>query len=128
MSKFKWTPRKRRAAYLLACEPKKYKDIAAELNITEQTLWNYRQAAEFNREVGKFISHLSYLSFGIGLFSWWGVKQTIWLAKQGISMPDIQQLHLGGADVWIFMGVILFVISQIFKRGIEIQEENDLTV
>jgi hypothetical protein len=53
MTKFKWTPRKRRAAYLLACEPKKYKDIAAELNITEQTLWNYRQSGEFNREVGK---------------------------------------------------------------------------
>jgi hypothetical protein len=32
---------------------KKYKDIAAELNITEQTLWNYRQSGEFNREVGK---------------------------------------------------------------------------
>ncbi|MDD2284671.1 MAG: hypothetical protein PHQ11_04645 [Paludibacter sp.] len=53
MTKFKWTPKKRRAAYLLACEPKKYTEIAAELNITVQTLWNYRQAAEFNREVGK---------------------------------------------------------------------------
>ena len=53
MEKFKWTPRKRRAAYLMACEPMKYKDIAAKLNITEQTLWNYRQHGEFNREVGK---------------------------------------------------------------------------
>lgn len=50
---FKWTPRKRRAAYKLACEPKKYRQIAAELNITEQTLWNYRQSPDFNREVGK---------------------------------------------------------------------------
>jgi transposase-like protein len=53
MTKFKWTPRTRRAAYLLACEPMKYKEIAAKLNITEQTLWNYRQHPEFNREVGK---------------------------------------------------------------------------
>ena len=53
MTKFKWTPRKRRAAYLLACEPMKYKEIAAKLNITEQTLWNYRQSPDFNREVGK---------------------------------------------------------------------------
>lgn len=53
MSNFKWTPRKRRAAYMLACEPMKYKEIAAKLNITEQTLWNYRQHPEFNREVGK---------------------------------------------------------------------------
>jgi hypothetical protein len=53
MSKFKWTPRKRKAAYMLACEPLRYRDIAAKLNITEQTLWNYRQHPEFNREVGK---------------------------------------------------------------------------
>ena len=53
MDKFKWTPRKRRAAYMLACEPKKYTEIAKELNITVQTLWNYRQSADFNREFGK---------------------------------------------------------------------------
>jgi len=38
---------------MLACEPKKYTDIAKQLNITVQTLWNYRQHGEFNREVGK---------------------------------------------------------------------------
>ena len=53
MDKFKWTPRKRRAAYLMACEPMKYIEIAKKLNITVQTLWNYRQHAEFNRKVGK---------------------------------------------------------------------------
>jgi hypothetical protein len=53
MAKVKWHPRKRRAAYMLACEGKSYTDIAAELNITVQTLWNYRQDENFNREVGK---------------------------------------------------------------------------
>jgi len=43
-------------------------------------------------------------------------------------MPDTQHLRLGGADVWLFMGGILFFIAQIFKRGIEIQTENELTV
>lgn len=38
---------------MLVCELIRYNEIAAELNITEQTLWNYRQHAEFNREVGK---------------------------------------------------------------------------
>jgi DNA-directed RNA polymerase specialized sigma24 family protein len=51
MTEFKWTPRKRRAAYLMACEPLKYKEIAKKLNITEQTLWNYRPHPEFNRKV-----------------------------------------------------------------------------
>jgi hypothetical protein len=53
MTKFKWTPRKRRAVYLMACEPLKYREIAKKLNITEQTLWNYRQHPEFNRKVGQ---------------------------------------------------------------------------
>jgi hypothetical protein len=35
---------------------------------------------------------------------------------------------LGGADVWLFMGVALLVIGRVFKKGIEIQNEIDLTV
>ncbi len=82
----------------------------------------------FNREVKLFIIRVSCLAFGIGLFTWAGVTYTEWLVKQGVTMPDTQHLRLGGADVWLFMGVTLFVIAQIFKRGIEIQTENELTV
>lgn len=85
-------------------------------------------AQPFNNEVRLFLIKGSCLAFGIGLFTAWGVKYTEWLVNQGIEMPDTQHLRLGGADVWLFMSVILFVIAQIFKRGIEIQEENDLTV
>lgn len=85
-------------------------------------------AQPFNREMGRFIFNASYLALGIGLFSWWGAKYTTWFVSQGVEMPDLQELRLGGADVWLFMGVTLFVIAQIFKRGIEIQTENDLTV
>ena len=82
----------------------------------------------FSKEVGRFIFKVSYLALGIGLFCWWGVKYTEWFVKLGVKMPDVQYLRLGGADVWLFMGVTLFVIAQIFKRGIEIQSENELTV
>jgi hypothetical protein len=82
----------------------------------------------FNREVRLFIIRVSFLTFGIGLFTWSGVSYTEWLIKQGVKMPDTQHLRLGGADVWLFMSVTLFVIAQIFKRGIEIQTENELTV
>lgn len=43
-------------------------------------------------------------------------------------MPDVRQLSFGGADVWLFMGVTLLVIAYMFKRGIEIQSENELTI
>jgi len=82
----------------------------------------------FNKEVRKFIFNLAFLSFGIGLFSIWAANYAEWFENQGVKMPDIHLLKIGGADVWLFMSVILFVIAQIFKRGIEIQEENELTV
>ena len=82
----------------------------------------------FNHEVRLFILNVSYLAFGIALFTNAGVRYTEWLVKQGVNMPDTQNLRLGGADVWLFMGVTLFIIAQIFRRGIEIQTENELTV
>ncbi len=82
----------------------------------------------FSKEVRDFIIRISCLAFGTGLFTIWGVKYTEWLIAKGVKMPDMLHLRLGGADVWLFMGVILFVIAQIFKRGIEIQTENELTI
>jgi hypothetical protein len=82
----------------------------------------------FNKEVGRFIFSISYLSLGIGLLSSMGANFAKWFVEKGVEMPDLEYLRLGGADVWLFMGVILFVIAQIFKRGIEIQTENELTV
>ncbi len=82
----------------------------------------------FSEEMRRFISSLSYLALGIGLFSFWGVKYTEWLITKGVKMPDIATLRIGGADVWLFMGIILLVIAQIFKRGTEMQTENELTI
>lgn len=82
----------------------------------------------FNETVRQFISKVAYLALGIGLFSFWGAKVVGNIVNEGVKMPDIQHLRLGGADVWLFMGVTLLVIAQIFKKGIEIQNENDLTI
>jgi hypothetical protein len=89
---------------------------------------NLNVSKPFNKEMGRFIFRISYLALGIGMFSYWGANYTEWVIKQGVKMPGIQYLRLGGADVWLFMSVTFFVIAQIFKRGIEIQEENDLTI
>lgn len=82
----------------------------------------------FNEEVSRFIYHISYLSLGLGFFSLWGSKYTKWLVSKGIVMPNIESLNFGGADVWLFMGITLLVISHIIKKGIEIQTENELTI
>jgi hypothetical protein len=82
----------------------------------------------FNMEMRRFILIIGYISLGISFFSAWGTNYVDRLVSSGVSMPSIHQLRIAGADVWIFMSVMLFVIAQIFKRGIEIQSENELTV
>jgi hypothetical protein len=71
---------------------------------------------------------MAYLALAIGLFATWGTNFSENLVQQGVAIPSIQHLKISGGDVWVFMGVVLLVIAYVFKRGIEIQEENELTV
>ena len=89
---------------------------------------NLNLAQPFNSKMTKFISTVGYLTIGIALFSKWGEDQTKWLIEKSIQMPAIQEVNLGGADVWFFMGIIFWVLAQLFKRGETIQTENDLTI
>lgn len=82
----------------------------------------------FSLELRQFISKLSYLALGIGLFSISGDEYSELFSKHGLQAANLQMLNLEGADVWLFMAVILFIISHIVKRGVEIQTENELTI
>lgn len=88
----------------------------------------FNLAMPFNKELRRFIFRLSSMALWIGLFSKWGLKYAEWLTSKGVKMPDTRHLNFDGADVWIFMAVILFMIALIFKRGMEIQSENELTI
>ena len=85
-------------------------------------------AQPFNKEVNRFIFNVAYLVLGIGFFAIWGTSFSEKMVQQSVTIPSIQHLKIAGGDVWLFMGITLLVIAQIFKRGIEIQEEHDLTV
>ncbi len=82
----------------------------------------------FSTELRRVIINIAYIVLAIGLFSKWGTNYIKWLNSKEIKMPNAMDLGFDGADVWLFMSIILFVIAQIFKRGIELQEENDLTI
>jgi hypothetical protein len=85
-------------------------------------------AQPFGIALKNFIIKEAFLAFAIGLFAHSGYKYSIWLAAQGLTTANLQSLNIGGADVWFFMAVILFVIVQVVNKGIEIQKENDLTI
>ena len=46
----------------------------------------------------------------------------------GLMAANLKSLNMDGADVWFFMAVVLFIIVQVVNRGVEIQQENDLTI
>lgn len=82
----------------------------------------------FTNIAQRFILRIASLSLLIGLFSIIGAKGAAWLNAQGVKMPDLESLHLSGADVWVFMSIALFVVASVFRKGIELQTEQDLTV
>ncbi len=85
-------------------------------------------ANPFNTTVFNVIQNIAYLCLGAGLFSQWSIRQMKWFTKKAIAMPDAQLLNIDGGNVWLFMAIVLMILAQVFKKGIELQNENDLTV
>lgn len=83
----------------------------------------------FSTEVLSLITKISYVALTIGVLAISGKKYCEWLIEQGTSLPRLHlEQYIGGRSEFLFMAAIIFVIAQIFKRGIEIQTENELTV
>ena len=89
---------------------------------------NWSISQPFSKELGQFIFKMAKTVLLIGVLSGVGIEYTITLMRRGVTTPGIDALRFGGADIWLFMGMALLVIAQIFKRGIELQTENELTV
>jgi len=81
----------------------------------------------FSVDVERFIFKMSYVALVIGALSLFGIRYSEGLIERGVKLPEMYK-YFGGGDVFLMMAAILFVIAQVFKRGIEIQSENDLTV
>jgi hypothetical protein len=77
----------------------------------------------FTLEVVKRMEKISYIAFGTWLVTLLSDVHTGWLLK---TTGKLYGSWLSGE--FIFMVGLVFVISQVFKRGVEIQSENDLTV
>ncbi|RYY49764.1 MAG: DUF2975 domain-containing protein [Chitinophagaceae bacterium] len=85
-------------------------------------------AKPFGEPGRKIMQLVAYFSLIIGLFAGGAAKHNEWLIEKGVQMPSAALQHIDGADVWIFMGIVVFVLAKIFKRGAEIQSEHELTI
>ncbi len=80
----------------------------------------------FSAEVAKRIASTSYTALSIGILSIITSGYVKWLIKKPGGVESFS--YGNGASEFLLMAAILFVISQVFNRGIEIQSENELTV
>ena len=81
----------------------------------------------FSEEVSLLISRISYVAISCGIITITANTYCKWLVKRGVVLPDLQNF-LGGTEELLLLGGIIFMIAQVFKQGIEIQSENELTV
>jgi len=81
----------------------------------------------FSKDVSSLISGIGYVALGVGVLTVITNSYRDWLIKQGVAFPDLQA-YLGGGAEFLLLGGIIFMIAEVFKRGIEIQTENELTV
>lgn len=77
----------------------------------------------FTMEVAVLLEKISYVLIGIWAVALLYNAQTEWFAKRQIINLD----HWSTEGFFLMAGLV-FIISQIFKRGVEIQAENELTV
>jgi hypothetical protein len=79
----------------------------------------------FSMEVEKKLESIAFLSLGVWIVGsiFWTIYAYYLTQDTGIQLPAYNN-----GDEYFFMAGIVYIISQIFKRGIEIEEENQLTV
>ena len=70
---------------------------------------------------------ISYFIFLVGFLSYIGKESVKNIEKSGITVANLDAFW-SDSEAFILMSAIIYVIATIFKRGIELQNENDLTI
>lgn len=73
------------------------------------------------------ITKISYNIFSIGLISYIARQTAKSLPHHGFEVDTLNQFW-ADSEAYILMAAVVYVIATIFSRGVEIQNENDLTV
>ncbi len=81
----------------------------------------------FNSYVSRQISLMSYYTFSIGILSYIARETSKYLQHRGYVVDGLNHFW-ADSQAFILMAAVIYVIATIFSRGVEIQNENDLTV
>lgn len=81
----------------------------------------------FNQFVSDRITKISYFTFLIGILSYISNKTIYKIQNQNINTSNLTDFY-SDSEAFILMAAIIYIIAAIFKKGIELQNENDLTI
>jgi hypothetical protein len=81
----------------------------------------------FSSYVARQITLISYYTISVGLFSYIARETARNMQHHGIE-TDMLNPFWADSQAYIIMAAVIYVIAAIFSRGVEIQNENDLTV
>ena len=81
----------------------------------------------FNNFVSEKITQISYCTFEIGILSYIGQQTAKNLLHHGYAIDALNK-YWADSEAFILMAAIIYIIATIFRKGVEIQNENDLTV
>ena len=81
----------------------------------------------FSSSVADQIKNISYITLGIGIFSLIAREISRSMVHYGLENDKLNQFWEDGS-AFLLMAAVVYVIATIFSRGVEIQNENDLTV
>ena len=87
-------------------------------------LLNLKLKNPFTSEIATKVQNISYLLFSLWVIAAIGDGYFKYISKQ----TDIDLVNHFNQGEYFFMAGIVYMISQIFKRGVDLQEENELTV
>ena len=81
----------------------------------------------FSSYVAVQITKISYYTLAIGLISYLAQQTAKNLQQHGFDVDTLNQFW-ADSQAYVLMAAVIYVIATIFTRGVEIQNENDLTV
>ena len=81
----------------------------------------------FSKEVSKLISSISYLAFQIGVAIIFASGYFKWMVTRGYDLDRVPGI-VGGGGEFLLMAALLIAIGIVYKKGVELQSENELTI
>ena len=92
---------------------------------------NLIQKLDLKRPFSSFVSarilQISYYTFSVGMVSHIAKQSSRHLTKRGFEIDQLSEFWVD-SQAYMLMAGVIYLIAFIFKKGLEIQEENDLTV